>query len=301
MPATGALPPEMHDSHSLRLLADYGMLDPGFQDADIRRARHAYFGSISYLDRLIGRILAALADTGAADSTTIVFTSDHGDMLDERGMWLKKHFFEPSLKIPLILRAPWISRNRVSELVSLVDLLPTFCGLAAGQRWDALPEELAGEDLTGFLTGGRQEYGRAVYAEYLAEAALAPIFMIRRGKWKYIESRADPALLFDVESDPLELNNLAGRRDLKSVVDAFRAEADDRWDTYTLTKDILKSQRRRKIVLEASRIGAAPRWNHGERSGQNVHWYRGIGGYNEWAFSYLGERGADTAPSDRDA
>ena len=294
MPATGALPAAMHDPHSLRLLADFGMLDAGFRDADIRRARHAYFGSVSYLDQLIGRILAALADTGAAGNTAIVFTSDHGDMLGERGMWFKKHFFEPSLKIPLILSAPWIPRSRISQPVSLVDLLPTFCGLAEGRHWDEPAEELAGQDLTGLLDSGKQENGRAVYAEYLAEAALAPIFMIRRGKWKYIGSRADPPLLFDLESDPLELNNLADRKELQTVVDGFCAEADHRWDSEALTRDILKSQRRRQIVLEASRIGVAPRWNHGETPGQAVHWYRGIGGYNAWAFNYLDERGADS-------
>ena len=139
---------------------------------------------------------------GASQNTAIVFTSDHGDMLGERGMWFKKHFFEPSLRVPLFLAGPSIKPQRVSELASLVDLLPTFCGLANGGDWKGAIEPLEGVDLTALLDQGNQSPRRTIFAEYLAEATLAPIFMIRRGRHKFISSSKDPALLFRPRGRP---------------------------------------------------------------------------------------------------
>ena len=83
---------------------------------------------------LISRVLEALKNTGADQNRVIIFTSDHGEMLGERGMWFKKHFFEKSMHIPLIVNAPWVAPARVRELVSLVDLLPTFNAIAGLTR-----------------------------------------------------------------------------------------------------------------------------------------------------------------------
>ena len=96
LPDVPALSADQHDAHSVRLLSDFGMLNIRFDDADILTARRAYYGSISYLDAKIGTLLDTLERTGQRDNTVIVFTSDHGEMLGERGMWFKKHFYEPS-------------------------------------------------------------------------------------------------------------------------------------------------------------------------------------------------------------
>nr|XP_061808134.1 choline-sulfatase-like [Nerophis lumbriciformis] len=146
VPRVGALSELEHDPHSVRLLKDFAMFGVDFPREDVQRARHAYYGSISYLDSLIEKLLETLADSGYSSNTAIVFTSDHGDFLGERGMWFKKHFYEPSLRVPLIIQAPWISPCRIDELVSLVDLLPTFNGFATGQRWESQHEELEDPD-----------------------------------------------------------------------------------------------------------------------------------------------------------
>ncbi len=286
LPSVGALPKERHDPHARRLLADFGMLDHAFAEEDIRRSRRAYFGAISYLDRMIGQVLDALAATGAADKTAIVFTSDHGEMLGERGMWFKKHFFEPALRVPLLIAAPWIEPGRVATLASLVDLLPTFVGLAGGDAADAI-EPLDGMDLTSLLGDGDSPPNRSVYAEYLAEATVAPIFMIRSGSYKFISSSADPNLLFDLEADPLELENLATKPEHAGLTATFEAEVRAKWDERELTDRILESQRRRRLILGAHKEGAPIRWNHGEAPGDQVPWYRGEGSYNAWAFDYL--------------
>jgi len=284
-PAVGRLPAERHDVHSLRLLKDFGMLDYDFTEAHIRRARRAYYGSVSYVDALIGRVLDVLSATGARDNTAIIFTADHGDMLGERGMWFKKHFFEPALRVPLLFAAPWLAPNRIPEPVSLVDLLPTFCGIATGGDWHGDVESLAGDDLGPLLTrDNHAPPARAVCAEYLAEAALAPIFMVRSANFKYITSTADPKLLFDLSADPHEQHNLAADPAHAATAAELESVAQARWDSAKLAGDIVTSQKRRRKILQAHRRGAAPRW---DTDAAACRWYRGQGSYNEWAFNYL--------------
>ena len=284
-PTVQALPAEQHDAHALRLLKDFGMLDYAFTAAQIQRARRAYYGSVSYVDALIGRVLDALNATGMRGDTAVIFTADHGDMLGERGMWFKKHFYEPALRVPLLIAAPRFAPKRISELVSLVDLLPTFCGLAGGRHDDV--ESLAGGDLIPLLTRDADAPpARTVYAEYLAEAALAPIFMLRRGRWKYITSTADPKLLFDLSADPHEINNLAADPAHAGAVAELETEAQTRWDAAQLTRAIVTSQNRRRKILQAHRHGTPPRWD-GDSPGEVSRWYRGKGSYNAWAFDYL--------------
>ena len=286
LPDVGPLQESEHDAHSVRLLNDFKLLDRRFADEDVRRARRAYFGSISYIDSMVGRILETLEATGAADNTVIVFASDHGEMLGERGMWFKKHFFEPSMRVPLTITAPWIKPQRSRELVSLVDLLPTFMGLALDDDWSSPVESLDGQNLMPVLDG-RTQPERVVLAEYLAETTPAPMFMIRRGAFKYIASQADKPLLFNVAQDPDERHNLADDPEHHSVVSAFEIEVLEHWNSEALTEQIFLSQRRRRLILDSYADHPAPRWNHGESLNDEVLWYRGQGSYNEWAFAYL--------------
>lgn len=290
LPQVGALPEQAHDPHSVRLLKDFGMLGTRFSDEEVLRARRSYYGSISYVDSLIARLLEALSATGAEQNTVLVFTSDHGEMLGERGMWFKKHFFEKALRIPLFIHAPWIEARRVKELVSLVDILPTFNGLATGRLWSADTEPLDGVDLMGLVDLEDPEPKRTIYAEYLAEATPVPIFMVRRGRYKFISSSHDGEMLFDLDSDPNELNNLARDGNHAALMESLRSEVALTWDEDDLTARIRLSQRRRAMIRSATSHGAKQRWNHGEGPDDKVLWYRGEGGYNEWAFNYLPSR-----------
>ena len=284
LPRTSPLSEDAHDPHSLRLLRDFGMLDADFTDAEIRRAIRAYYGSVSYIDSLVAQVLDALRATGADQNTAIVFTSDHGEMLGERGMWFKKHFFENALRVPMILHAPWITPQRVAEHVSLVDLLPTFAGLAGAPE----PiEPLDGIDICSLLDRGNPEPERATYAEYLAEATPVPMFMIRRGRFKFITSSQDGDLLYDLEADPQERQNLAASPEHAETLLAFRTEAARHWDESSLTAAITLSQKRRRLVRDAMAEGAPMRWNHDEGGDDPVKWYRGKEGYNTWAFRHI--------------
>ena len=289
MPENVSLPRDAHDPHSVRLLELVGMLDKTFPEEWIRRARRAYYGSVSYIDDRVGDLIAALQATGLADNTVVIFTSDHGEMFGERGMWFKRTFFEQSLRVPLIINAPGrIKPQRVKTLASLLDLMPTFMGFTGGPDWKPPVEPLDGVDLGTFLDTATQE--RSIYAEYLSDMVRAPQLMIRRAALKFITGAGDPDLLFDLSADPSELNNVATDESYSDQLQAFRTEAARIWDREQMTDDILLSQRRRRFVHRALSKGKRTAWEFEENAGDDTGWYRGRTSYNDWAFEYLPTR-----------
>jgi choline-sulfatase len=259
-PRVPPIPPERLDAHSRRLVRVSAMEAIEITPEDVRRARRAYYGAISYLDDWVGRLVATLGEFRLADDTVVLFTSDHGDLLGERGLWYKMCFFEWAVRVPLIVSAPGrFPRRRVATPVSLVDLLPTLLELAGAGEIAAIEPD--GASLLPALEG-RDPGERTVLGEYLAEGALAPIFMIRRGVWKFVGSEPDPPLLYDLERDPLELENLAARPEHAATLSAFEAEVHSRWDPAGLRAAILGSQRARRLAFGALMTGRHTAWDY---------------------------------------
>ena len=124
-----------------------------------------------------------------AEDTIVILTSDHGEMLGERGLWYKMSFFEGASRVPLVVASPGrFEPRRVAASVSLVDLMPTLIDLAGGNA-HSLGIGIDGRSLAPHLrgAGGHDE----AIGEYLAEGAIAPIVMIRRGAYKFIHSPVD--------------------------------------------------------------------------------------------------------------
>lgn len=284
LPAVPRLADEDQDPLSLRLLDQYGLADQHLTKNQVRRARHGYYAAVSYLDDLVGSLLESLGDAGLDSDTVIVFTSDHGDMLGERGLWYKKSFFEDSARVPLIIRVPGGDPGDVEMNVSLVDLLPTLVALAGGNPDRLRVEELDGTDLSPALKGHADGLPDTVYSENLAEGALAPVLMVRKGRYKYIVSGIDPPLLFDLANDPLELDNLAGAEEHQSTEKALRRLVDDRWDIEALTVRIERSQARRLFINETLGQGE-PGWDHVPGDPAAANYLRPDRTYNEWAHS----------------
>ncbi|MBB5046904.1 choline-sulfatase [Rhodopseudomonas rhenobacensis] len=242
------------DPHTARLRHICGIDAEPVTENQVRAARHAYYGAISFVDDQIGLLHKTLDESGFADNTITVFLSDHGEMLGERGLWYKMSFFEGACRIPLVVHAPGrFQPHVVDKAVSLVDLLPTLCALGGAAR----PAETDGRSLQPHLEGrgGHDE----VFAEYCAEGAVAPIVMIRRGRWKFVHSPGDPDQLYDLDADPDELDNLAAAAPEAA---AFRAEAHRRWALQTITADVLASQCRRSLVADALRRGRTTPWDY---------------------------------------
>ena len=253
------LPPERLDPHSKRLRHVCGLDLLPVNEAQVRAARRAYYGAVSYVDDQIGVLLEALRDAGFAEDTVVLLLADHGDMLGERGLWYKMSFFEPACRIPLIVHAPRrFAARRVAESASLVDVAPTLMELA-GRRPGDCAAPLDGRSLAPQLKGaaGRDE----VIGEYLAEGAIAPLVMIKRGRHKFVHSPADPDQLYDLIDDPDEIDNLAASGQHAARVREFRDETARRWDLAALEAAVLASQRRRHFVFRALREGHYTSWD----------------------------------------
>ena len=259
-PRTLPIPLDRLDPHSRRL---YEMADMGrtpISEADVLRSRHGYYASISYVDSLIGSLLETLRDCGLGASTAIMLTSDHGDFLGERGLWYKMSFLEPSARIPLIVAAPGAARGlRVRQPASLADVAPTLCDIAtAGKSAFARPPD--GSSRFDVLAGGGETAGH-IFGEYLAEGAIAPVYMVREGNWKFITSAPDPDQLYDMSRDPQETDNLAAAPAQSDLVKTFRRMIGERFDAEVTRREVMMSQKSRHVLFEALKRGNYFPWD----------------------------------------
>ena len=254
-------PPESLDPHTRRIRKSIGA-DSAYTESGCRNARHGYYANTSYFDSWLGALLKALTETGQLDNTVVIVTSDHGDMLGDRGSWFKMSFFERSARVPLIMAGPDITNRTIPNACSLLDLLPTLLDLATGGGpWPELAEPPAGRSLWENATGGHDPTDETT-CEYMAEMTVHPMFMIRRGRHKYIHCDADPPLLYDLEADPLEHTNLAEDPDHTDLAAAFAAEVGQRWDSAAIRERVLASQRTRRVLNAALTIGERHSWDY---------------------------------------
>jgi choline-sulfatase len=256
---------EQLDPHARRLRHVCGLdLQPVTMN-QTRAARRAYYGAVSYVDDQIGVMLGALAESRFADDTIVLLLADHGDMLGERGLWYKMNFFEPACRIPFIVHSPRrFAARRVANSASLVDLLPTLCELA-GLGTECFGTPLDGTSLVPQFRGSTGSDGAAarneVIGEYLAEGAIAPLVMIKRGRYKFVHSPVDPDQLYDLVDDPDEVCNLASAPPHAARVQEFLAEVRQRWDLPSLKSAVIASQQRRHLVNDALRTGRYTPWD----------------------------------------
>lgn len=262
LPGVGHIDYEQCDPHSQRLRHACKMDRQVIDEHFIRNARHAYYGQISYIDDKIGRILNALEHSGLRENTVIIFTADHGDMLGERGLWYKMSFHEWSARVPFIVsNKEFFQSGRITTPVSLVDLLPTLLELTSDPHIQAPADRLDGNSLMPLLRGETKDFNRPVISEYLGEGAVAPMIMVRQGRYKYIHCPADPPLLFDLEADPDELENLARESGHYDLCLEFENIVSEHQDLEALNKDILDSQKKRRLVFRAHMSGKHTSWD----------------------------------------
>ena len=199
-----------------------------------------------------------MRETGLLDNTVVVFASDHGEMLGERGMWFKQCFFEWSARIPMIVRYPeMVSPGRNDSLVSLVDLLPTFMVIATDGKAPASVAPLDGHSLYGMLSGDRGSWDDQVISEYTGEGVLAPCRMLRRGKYKYIYTHGHPAPCCSTWSRiPKDQNDLIGNPSSQRSRASWAAAILDGWDPASINDQCIQSQKERLFIQETTGGGA---------------------------------------------
>jgi choline-sulfatase len=197
-----------------QVLANFKNVSTAIPEIRIRRARAAYFGMISELDEYVGWILDELEKTGQLANTLFVYTSDHGEMGGEHGLWLKNVLLEPAARVPLIMAGPGLPKGKVVDApVSHVDMVATMLDIAGAQR----PKELRGQSLVP-LANGKPGAGPAfAFSESHSEGNVTGSFMIRKGDWKYLYFAGDEPLLFNLKDDPGEFRNLAGEKSAAAI------------------------------------------------------------------------------------
>lgn len=184
----------------------------------IRRATAAYYGMIDRVDSYFGQILHKLEALGEnLDDWIIVYTSDHGEMLGQHGIWEKTRFYEASVRVPLIIRWPseFQGGRVVDQNVNLCDLFATLCDLAGLEIPSGLDSRSMKPILYGDDTGWMNETISQMGPSHV---------MIKQDNLKYqYYGEEIPEVLFDLAKDPDEMENLADNPEYSSVMDEFRA------------------------------------------------------------------------------
>ena len=268
-PMVAPIPVEDRDPHSQSLFYHYGQDACTLSEGDYRRARRGYYGMISYIDHQLGRVMDALDSAGFSDNTAVLFASDHGDMIGERGMWFKKTLFEPAIRIPLIFAMPGQQASRESAPVSLVDLFPTLCDVALVPS-ESIKTPLDGRSLLPAVNG-RLEH-RPIFVEHIDGGTAAPRVSVRDGPWKLVLSRAYPPQLFNLDTDALELDNISGRQPDQAA--RLTKMVEDNWNLDQLQDEVIASQTARKLVDAALATGRQELWDFAPRIAQQGQYVR---------------------------
>jgi choline-sulfatase len=259
LPPVGAIPYEEQDPHSQRILDANDRDNFNITEEDIMRSRRAYFANISYLDDKIGEVMEALEST--RQEAVILFLSDHGDMLGDRGLWFKMCFYEGSARVPLMISGAGFEPGLIEAPVSTIDVTPTLAALA-GHSLEEIAPWTEGVDLAPIAAGGKRP---DVAMEYAAEGSYAPVVgfvgEFEGSRYKFTKCELDPSQLFDLDADPHEQTDLADSAQHKSVLIHFEQMAEARWDLAQFDAQVRESQARRWVVYEALRNGNYYPWD----------------------------------------
>ncbi len=246
----------------LREMRRFWDYDDYFEDDEARiLARRNYYGLCSFLDDNIRQVLAALDDSGQAERTTIVYTSDHGEMLGEQGFWTKSVMYEESVAVPMLLAGPGIPAGINPTPVSLNDLAATVeQAVAPGPR--AVVEPWEARPLQDFAA--RPEPERLVISEYHDGGSPTGLTMLRQGRWKYVHyAGGHPPQLFDLEKDPGERNDLGTDPAYAELRATLLAQLNAVLDPEAVNAQAFAEQRSKLEALGgAEKVLAMPSFNH---------------------------------------
>ncbi|MDH3678377.1 MAG: sulfatase-like hydrolase/transferase [Acidimicrobiia bacterium] len=216
--------PDWPDHHEIAFRrSQMGFAERPLSEAELRHARWVYYGMVAFLDHQVGRVLEALAGSGMADDTIVVYSSDHGDMLGDKGLFMKSVMYEGAAGVPLIVAGPGVPEGAVrSTPVSLADVYPTVVAAVGGELTEA-DADLPGRSLLALAAADDPD--RAVFSEYHGPLSIGASYLIRRGPWKYVryqDPKSEPQL-FDLGADPHEgadLGTSPDREPIRADLDA---------------------------------------------------------------------------------
>ena len=283
-------PPTGYEPHPSDIwsITYHGIDLVGVTPEDVYRSRRGYYASTSYIDDKLGHLVSELERLGMLENTIVIFTSDHGDMCGEHGMWFKRIVREWSTRVPLLVAGPGISRGqRVTENVSLVDIYPTLLDLAQVAIPNDLPHVLDGHSLASFLTGPRLDsWSNEVLIENNGEATIKPVRALVKDHYKYIYVHEHLDQLYDLANDPDEWRNVVDDPAYADVAERLRKRLLDGWDPGEVKEKVEASQRLRGFLKEALFQGKHIPWDYQPffdatrtyvRRSQNAQWDPDLG------------------------
>ena len=236
-------------------------------EAEILRARAAYWGLVTRVDVMVGQILQALADNDLAENTLIIYTSDHGDMVGEHGLWWKHVFYEESVKVPLIVAWPGVipGGQRSDRVVSALDVNATMLEALGAP---ALPNS-AGRSFLGLIDGRTAPiaWDDVAFSEYCSDQ-FCPTGgcyqrMVRRGPWKLIYYHGQPPQLFNLAEDPDEHIDRADDPTCRQIREELTALVLDGWDPEWV---------KNKMAAKKADVAVLTQWARNVQPPDTVRW-----------------------------
>ena len=241
-------------------------------DDETMRARTAYYALTYRMDLLIGQVLDCLEQLGLDDNTLVVYTTDHGDQLGERGLWWKHTLFEDSAKVPLLMR--WHAHGkpvlpageRRAHVVNLIDVAAT---MVDALQAPALPHA-QGKSFLPVARDPHAPWTDETFTEHCTDTVPAwtggrtvQQRMVRSGRWKLIYYHGEPLQLFDLETDPFERSDLANDPAHADVRERLLARVLDGWDPEHIATRIRERRMDKNIIEQWARSVGPPdefRW-----------------------------------------
>ncbi len=216
----------------------------------------AYWGLVEWMDHNVGRILSALETSGL--EADVIYASDHGDNAGARGLWGKSNLYREAVGVPLIAALADLAKGRCDTPVSLLDLSRTIPGVF-GLDWPGSRPGLPLQDVARMPRGSDRE----IMSQYHAAGAVSGAYMLRKGRWKYIEYTGFPPELFDLETDPQETQNVApgNPETVVSLAEALRKHVDPdvaECAAFEAQDRLIERHGGRENVLRRFEIGATP-------------------------------------------
>jgi choline-sulfatase len=232
----------------LKNIASFFNYDQYFDEQKMREAKVAYYGLTTFMDDCVGRVLAALDESGQAEDTVILYISDHGDMMGDQGFWTKQVMYDASVGVPMIAAGPGFpAGRRVKTGTSLLDIAATAVDVT-GVKHDKISRELPGVSLRG-IANKEDDLNRTIFSEYHDGGSTTGTFMVRWNNWKFVYYVDHAPQLFDMKADPNELTNLVVNKINDSTIQAALKEGEKRLreicDPEQINSQCFEDQKRR--------------------------------------------------------
>ncbi len=224
----------------------------GFKPEELKRVQAAYYAMVEELDEQIGVLLSKIDKTLGLDNTLVIYASDHGEMMGEKGLICKTHFYDSSARVPLICSSPnWIPpQSQIDSPTSLLDLAPTLIEFAEAPK---LPQT-DGESLIPLLKGEDSSPDRAVVSQFATTVDGYVSGMVRKGDWKYIYYHGyEHPQLFNMVDDPDELHDLGADRRYTDLCREMKAVLDRDWDPDKISEHVKRNWEASKLISQFNR------------------------------------------------